>query len=65
MRHFLILPALLLFLAAAAAFGDNGNPKAKEQPEPSEWAMLFSGLGMVALGLSRKPRRDAGIPRES
>lgn len=49
----------ILLLAGMAAFGSamqaNGQPKS----DPSEMTMMLSGLGLVAVGLRRKPTVEA------
>jgi hypothetical protein len=44
--------ALALAAQGAVGVGDTG---AGSRSEPSEWTMMLSGLGLVSLGLSRKP----------
>lgn len=54
MRQILFMGAVLA-LSAVAAFGSNIQQQPAASSDPSEITMILSGLGLVAVGLKRKP----------
>lgn len=60
-RIMVALVFLGIALACETALGQTPASSPFARPEPSEWMMLLSGLGLVALGLSRKPRAQLSV----
>ncbi len=54
MKQILFAGSILL-LGGMAAFGSAMQADAAQTSDPSEMTMMLSGLGLVAVGLKRKP----------